>query len=149
MDIISKIDELIELPSFLIDIFPKDVPRKNANRYFDVEEYFQHQGQHSEKFVRILLTLYCYYDFVVSAQEEVMENPTPNQLVCLINHCFEGEYRSRDYINIILPECNSMMILNGDDLYMILKNPDERLKELVSDLAHAEGLFFYQAASGQ
>ncbi len=48
-------------------------------------------------------------------------------------------------MNIILPGCDAMMILNGDDLYMILCNPDQRLRELAAQLADAEGLFFYKA----
>ena len=35
-----------------------------------------------------------------------------------------------------------MIILNGDDLYMMLYNPDDELKALVKELAHSEGLFF-------
>lgn len=146
MDMISKIDELIESPAFLIDIFPKTVPPTEDNRYFEIEEYFQRQGKLSEKCINILLKLYCYYDFVVvSAQDKVIENPIPNQLVRLIKHCFKGNYRSRDYINIVLPECNSMIQLHGGNLYMVLYNPNEHLKELVSHLAQAEGLFFYKA----
>ncbi len=38
-----------------------------------------------------------------------------------------------------------MIILNGDDLYMMLYNPDDELKALVKELAHSEGLFFYEA----
>lgn len=86
-----------------------------------------------------------YYDFLISAGDDVIENPAPSQLVSLIDHCFEGEWRSRDYINVILPECHSMIILNGDDLYMTLYNPDEQLKDIVFSLVHAEGLFFYKA----
>lgn len=62
-----------------------------------------------------------------------------------IERCFDGEPRKRDYINIILPRVNAMIILNGDDLYMMLYNPDDELKALVKELAHSEGLFFYEA----
>ena len=41
MDIISKIDELIEKPCYLIDIFPCTVPETSDKRYFAIEEYFQ------------------------------------------------------------------------------------------------------------
>lgn len=79
----------------------------------------------------------------------MIENPAPSRLVSLIGHCFEGECGTRAYINVILPECHSMIILNGDDLYMTLYNPDERLKRLISSLARAEGLFFYEAHKWQ
>ena len=107
---------------------------------------FRGTGPNStKKLTNILLKLYCYQDFLISAGDAVIENPAPGQLTDLIDHCFEGEWRSREYINVILPECHSMIILNGDDLYMTLYDPEERLTDLVSSLAHAEGLFFYKA----
>ena len=146
VDIISKIDELLEKPCYLIDMFPSTVPKAADQRYFDVEEYFQnHREALDEKFCRILLKLYCYHDFWISAGNENMKNPSVNQLVELIRHCFAGSWKNRDDINIILPGCDAMVILNGDDLYMILCNPDPPLQKLVSQLAAAEGLFFYQA----
>lgn len=145
-EVISKIDELIEKPKYLIDIFPRTVPQTQDRRYFAVEEYFQaNRGGWNEKFCHLLLKLYCYYDFWVSAGEEIAENPEPRLLAEWISHCFEGEWRERDYINIILPECDAMVILNGDDLYMIVYNPDDQLKALIAQLAGAEGLFFYEA----
>lgn len=144
-DIIEKIDALLEQPRYLIDIFPRTVPQTEDRRYFEIEEYFQkNRGALNDKFCRILLKLYCYYDFWVSAGEETVKNPRPEQLVEWIYHCFEGDWRKRDYMNVILPGCDAMMILNGDDLYMILCNPDRRLKELAAQLAGAEGLFFYK-----
>lgn len=145
-DIIEKIDALIEKPRYLVDIFPGAVPRTDDRRYFEIEEYFQkNRGELNEKFCRILLKLYCYYDFWVSTGEENVKNPRPDQLVQWVRHCFAGDWRERDYINIILPDCDAMAILNGDDLYMIFCNPDRQLMELVSQLAGAEGLFFYRA----
>ena len=144
-DIIEKIDALLEQPRYLIDIFPRTVPQAEDRRYFEIEEYFQkNRGALNDKFCRILLKLYCYYDFWVSAGEEAAKNPRPEQLVEWIYHCFEGDWRKRDYMNVILPGGDAMVILNGDDLYMILCNPDRRLKELAAQLAGAEGLFFYK-----
>ena len=145
-DAISKIDELIEGPVYLIDIFPGTVPPKPDNRYFGVEEFFQHNREEiDKKFTSILLKLYCYYDFWISAwrsEHEVFENPDLDQLTSLIKHCFAGEWKSKEYINIILPECNSMIILNGDDLHMRVYHPSEYLKSLILELAQSEGLFF-------
>ena len=146
IDVISEIDHLIEKTQFLIDIFPKQIPPKADNRYFEIEDYFQsHRAELNRKLTNILLKLYCYNDFLISAGDDMIENPAPSQLVSLIDHCFEGEWRSRDYINVILPKCHSMIILNGDDLCMTLYNPDEQLKDIVFSLVHAEGLFFYKA----
>ena len=127
-DIISKIDELIEKPCYLIDIFPCTVPETPDRRYFN-----------------LLLKLYCYYDFWVSAGEKLVKNPEPELLAEWIWHCFEGGWREWDYINMILPACNAMVILNGDDLYMTLYNPDKQLLNMISLLAEAEGFFVYKA----
>lgn len=149
-DIISKIDELIEKPCYLIDIFPSTVPGTPDRRYFRVEEYFQkNRTEWNRKFCNLLLKLYCYYDFWVSAGEKLEKNPEPDLLAKWIQHCFEGDWKNRDYINIILPSCNAMIILNGDDLYMILYNPDQQLMGIISQLAGAEGFFVYKAPGTQ
>ena len=149
-DIISKIDELIEGPVYLVDIFPGTVPRKPDNRYFEVEEFFQHSREEIDrKFTSILLKLYCYCDFWISAwrpEHEIFENPDVGELTSLIKHCFTGEWKPRDYINIVLPECDSMIILNGDDLYMEVYHPSGYLKSLILELAQSEGLFFRQVS---
>lgn len=149
-DIISKIDELIEKPRYLIGIFPCAVPQTLDSRYFMVEEYFQkNRTEWNRKFCNLLLKLYCYYDFWVSAGEKLAKNPEPELLAEWIWHCFEGDWKERDYINIILPACNAMVILNGDDLYMILCNPDKQLMDIIMQLAGAEGFFVYKAQRTQ
>ncbi|MCI9465623.1 MAG: hypothetical protein HFE99_00695 [Ruminiclostridium sp.] len=149
-DIISKIDELIENACYLIDIFPYTIPETLDRRYFKVEEYFQkNRVEWNRKFCNLLLKLYCYYDFWISAEEKLVKNPEPELLAEWIWHCFEGDWREWDDINIILPSCNAMVILNGDDLYMTLYNPDKRLIDIISQLAGAEGLFVYKATETQ
>lgn len=149
MDINSCIDELIEQPLWLIDILPRTVPPAAAERHQAVEEYFQrHRKGIDRRFTNLLLKLYCYYDFAVSHSDGCVENPSPKKLVRLIEHCLEGEPRQRDYINIMLPRADAMIILNGDDLYMMLYGPDDELKALTGQLARAEGLFFYEAPRG-
>jgi len=145
-DVISKIDELIEGPVYRIDIFPGTGTQKPGNRCFEVEEFFQHnRAEINRKFTSMLIKLYSYYDFWVSAWlsgHEVFENPDLGQLAGLIEHCFAGEWKARDYINIVLPECNSMLILNGNDLYMGVYHPSEGMESLILELAQSEGLFF-------
>lgn len=149
-DIIAKIDELIEKPCYLVDVFPYIVPETADRRYFAIEEYFQaNRREWDEKFRRLLLKLYCYHDFWVSFGKESAENPEPRLLAKWIQDCFAGNWRERDYMNIILPDCSAMVILNGDDLYMSVYNPDEQLRALISQLAGAEGFFFYKAPGAQ
>lgn len=142
-NIASKIEEMMDEPCYLIDIFPYTVPKTPDGRYFAVEEYFQqNRREWNEKFGRLLLKLYCYYDFWVSSGEESAENPQPDLLAQWIGRCLEGR---RGLLHIVLPQCNSMIVLSGDDLYMSLYHPDPRLKGLIAQLAGAEGLFFYPA----
>lgn len=145
-EFISKIDELIKEPVYLIDIFPNTVPFKPNNRYFEIEEFLQNNREEIDrKFISVLVKLYCYYDFWIASwlpEYETCENPDSTKLISLIKHCFEGELKLRGYIDIFLPECNSVIILNGEDLYMSVYNPTEHLKEIISELSQSEGLFF-------
>lgn len=144
MDILEKIDELIEKPRYLMDFLPAFSMPVDDDRCFAIEEYFQsHRAEINRKFTNILLKLYCRYDFVVSSGEQVYENPSVPHLLSLIAHCFDGPWESRDYINIVLPQCDAMITLNGDDLFLILHDPDDALKSFASELARSEGLFFY------
>lgn len=147
MDISARIDELIAKPLWLIDILPRTVPPGDGGRYLAVEAYLQrHRRRINRRFAALLLKLNCYCDFIVSHSDGCVEYPSPERLLRLIERCFEGEPRRRDYINIMLPRADAMIILNGDDLYMMLYNPDDELKQLVGELARSEGLFFYEAA---
>ena len=40
-NIAAKIEEMMDEPCYLIDIFPYTVPKTPDGRYFAVEEYFQ------------------------------------------------------------------------------------------------------------
>lgn len=143
---ITEIDRLQEKPCWLIDTFPATVPQKADGRYFEVEEYLQaHRRRLNDSFCRLLLKLYCYYDFTVINDREALVNPPPAQLAEEITRCFAGEWKARGYLNILVPECDAMVILNGDDLYMILHSAHKGLEKLVSQLAAGEGLFFYPA----
>ncbi len=144
MSLADKIDDYIEMPTWLVDVFPKRVPEKNDNRYFVIEDYFRkNQKKYDEKFKDILLKLFCYYDFEISTGDGEYLNPTIEQVIHCIDACFVGEVMERDYINIFIPECDSMIIFNGDDLYMQVYHPSMELKKLIGDLAQGEGLYFY------
>ncbi|MBQ4046698.1 MAG: hypothetical protein II627_09610 [Lachnospiraceae bacterium] len=150
MDIESKIDELLEKPAFLVDIFPCTVPAKPDNRYFAVEKYFQKSREElGRKFLFILLKLLCYYDLALVSDDDVYENPEPDQLAALIQACFgprpAEEAMPGDHINILLAEKNAMIALDRDDQSMVVYGADDSLKEMIGSLARAEGLFFYKA----
>lgn len=165
-DLTARIDQLLEGPRYLIDIFPCRVPETDDRRYFEVEKYFRKWRKGiNEKFCRILLKLYCFYDFEVLWGEERVRNPRVSRLTRWIGRCLEGDGRKGDSMNILLPDCNAMIILSGDDLFISVYlmeqsatagkehrledawevcEPRQRLLELLSQFAWAEGLFFYE-----
>ncbi len=53
----------------------------------------------------------------------------------------------KDYLNILIDQERAMVILNGDNLYLSVYDPDLRLRQLLQDLAACEGLFFWQPQS--
>ena len=135
-NILSKIDGLLEKPCYLIDIFPRTVPETPDRRYFAVEEIFQRsRPELVERFCRILLKLYCYYDFLLVDGAACTENPAPAALL----------ERAAGDLTLLLPVCGALVMLSGDDLYLRVYHPDRRLAELLAQLAGAEGLFFYRA----
>ena len=143
MGLSDRIDAFMNKKAYLIDIFPKTVPQKADNRYFAVEEFFQqNRSEFERKLTAIILKLYCYYDFTVNSEEKISENPTIAELIMLLKKCFSGE---SGYINIVLPECDAMISLNNDDLYMTAYNVSSELMELIAQLVNAEGLFLYEA----
>ncbi len=143
MELIDRIDALVDKKAYLIDKFPKTVPQKADNRYFAVEKYFQqNRSEFERKLTAIILKLYCYYDLTVVIDDNITENPQAEELTVLLEKCFNGEL---GYINIVLPECEAMLSLSYGDLYMTAYNVSGELKNLLAQLVNAEGLFFYAA----
>lgn len=143
MDINAKTDALMEKKAYLTDIFPKTVPPKSDNRCFAVEKYFRRNiTEFGRKITNIILKLYCYYDFTVITEDSAAENPQAEELIALLKKCFGGDI---GYINIIMPECDAMLSLSSGDLYMTAYNVSGELKDILSQLACSEGLFFYEA----
>lgn len=145
----NKFDELVEKPYYVIDFLPKQVHENSDGQYFSVEEYYLKSPQIEkiyEKFTNILLKLNCYYDFTVysASNDKILENPSPKNLVEEITQCTTAEYKSRSYIDIIIENENTLIILNTDNLYLTIYNPSKDIIELVKVLSNAEGVFCWQ-----
>ena len=127
----KTIEELLEMPCWIIDILPKQVPRGSAGQYFVVEDYFRSDPQRTDikkKHVNLVLKLNCYED--VFLDEEEMPNPSPSAIA-------EAMCERR----VIIRVGESLIVSEPDDTYMSLYNPDEQLLSLVEALATSEGLF--------
>ncbi len=142
MGLESGIDALLEKKAYLIDIFPQTVPRKADNRYFAVEKIFQKdRTEISRKFQNLLLKLYCYYDFEIPEEDCRRRERTPQEAAEWICKCCAEP----GAVNILLPEPDALITLDGQDLYMTVYDPDGELKDMLAKLCASEGLFFYEA----
>lgn len=144
MDINSIIEELMNKKPHLIDIFPRKVPQKSDNRYFGVERYFQrNRADIDRRFTAVILKLLCYYDMTLETEDGLAEDPAAEELSALLEKCFRG---GTGFVNILLNECEALIMLNSDDLYMTVYNAEGEAAELISQLARSEGLFYYEAS---
>lgn len=130
----KSIDELLQDPYWIIDILPKQVPRYSSGQYFKVEKYFLAEPRLSEqkqKHINIILKLNCYRD--ISLDEDGELNPDPEII--------DLTMRER-YVCIMVDD--AMIISEPDDTHMTLFNPDEKLVELVKELAKKEGMYVWE-----
>lgn len=144
MDLNYRIDLCLEKPCWVVDILPRRVEKDTAGQYFAVEACWRQPERLAElyrRFADLLLKLNCYQDFQVSFREGWVRNPLPETLTAWVAECARDE---KDYMNILLEEGESMVIVNGDDLYLSLYGPSEELLELVRALAGAAGLFLWK-----
>jgi hypothetical protein len=136
----SIIDYYLSLPYWVIDILPKQVPSNGHGQYFKIEGHFLSEPQFGvicKKFSNIIIKLNCYYDIsVCTTLDDWSDNPQP----AYVEECLA----SGNIVYVALKSGNAMIGFCGDDHYMTLYNPDENLLELVSSLAHAEGLFVWK-----
>ena len=135
------VNELLEMPCYIIDVLPYQVPKYCGGSFFDVENYLLKNYDSygfKERFIRIILKLMCYYSVNVS-YEEWIDNPTPETVVEIMDKVI---HNTQDVMNIMLADKNTLIQFKGDCLNMSVYNPDNELCELLKQLAWSEGLFF-------
>ena len=128
------IEELLEMPYWVIDILPEQVASDAPGQYFSIERYYFEPSRLmtvKRKHLDLILKLNCYLG--LSLDEEETENPLPERIAeaVMTRHVC---VRMRD----------AMIISEPDDLYLTLYHLDERILELVRTLAAGEGLFVWQ-----
>ena len=128
------IEELLQMPYWIVDILPKQVPANSPGQYFAVEEYYLAEPRFAEikqKHINLILKLNCYLS--ISLDEETTSNPSPERI--------DEAMRSR-YVSIMLED--AIIVSEPDETYLTVFNPDEELLELVKTLAAGEGLFVWK-----
>ena len=138
------IEEYLEMPYWVIDILPKQVPSDRKGQYFEIEKYFREHHQIDNiyrKFTNILLKLNCYNDINVSHDgDEWITNPAPHELEAALL----GSMADKQMFYIILKSADVLITVSGDDTYMTVYNPTEEVLELIGSLAGSEGLFLWR-----
>ncbi len=132
------INELLQKPYWIIDIFPKQIPADSPGQYFAVEKHFlgtDRLAEIKQKHISLVLKLNCYKR--ISINEEKEYNPSPERIA--------EEMRSK-YVYLMLED--SMILSEPDDTHMTVFNPDEDTLQLIRTLASGEGLYVWQPAIG-
>lgn len=128
------IDELLQKPYWIIDIFPEQVPADTPGQFFTVEKYFLAAEQLADikrKHINLVIKLNCYRR--ISINEEKEYNPSPERIA--------EEMRSK-YVYLMLDD--SMILSEPDDTHMTVFNPDEETLDMIRILAAGEGLYVWQ-----
>ena len=128
------IDELLQKPYWIIDIFPEQVPADSPGQFFAVEKYFLAAEQLADikrKHINLVIKLNCYRR--ISINEEKEYNPPPERI---------AEEMKSKYVYLMLDD--SMILSEPDDTHMTDFNPDEETLDMIRMLAEGEGLYVWQ-----
>ena len=139
-DEVTRIEQLLEMPCWVIDLLPCQVPTDIGGQYFRIEPKLLEGRRVRRSFADVLLKLNCYYDFLVFRGEcdEYVANPKPKKLERWVLHDKEG-------LSILVPEADALIAVPTDSTYIALHNPTRELLELVRQIASASGLFVWKA----
>ncbi|MDO4170014.1 MAG: hypothetical protein Q4D45_08945 [Lachnospiraceae bacterium] len=139
---LEQVEKLLDMSSwFVIDIFPEQIRKENADQYFKVEKYYlktKEVKRICHKFINIILKLNCYYDFYICFHKKWRKNPKPDKVAKWIKKCMLDKKGS---INILLDNEKTLLTIDRDDLCFSIYHPSEEFKSIVLQLAKSEGLY--------
>ena len=129
----KSIEDLLEMPYWIVDILPEQVKADSPGQYFTVERHWMKTcgTEIKRRHADIVLKLNCYYDVWLDEEPEV--NPTPHRI---------AEAILTRYVCILLGD--SLIVSDPDDTNLTVYNPDERLLSLLETLCMGEGLYLWQ-----
>ena len=127
----SRIDELLNTPYWIVDILPAQVPKGSPGQYFTIEDFFLREqlAEIKRKHLNVILKLNCYMD--ISPKGEL--NPPPERIRTVMDE---------EYVYILAGD--SMILSEPDDTHLTVFNPDDRLLDLLMPIASGEGLFVWK-----
>lgn len=132
------VGSLMEKPYYLIDLLPERVQAEGKGRFFDVERCIissQYAQALRRRFSGVVLKLYCYKDIsVFCGGEKYWKNdPSPEEIEEII--------AGKEHCLFLLPEEETLISLNNDDIFMTVYNLSASNRDLLEKLAGSEGLF--------
>lgn len=127
----TKIEELLQTPYWIIDVLPMQVPEGSPGQYFEIEKFLRKERMPviRQKHAGLLLKLNCFRDIELDGEK----NPEPVRIV-----------RAAAEREAYFITGGSLILSEPDDTHMTLFNPDDELLELVKKIASAEGLFVWK-----
>lgn len=129
----DKMEEKLQCPFWVIDILPEQVMKCPPGQYFAVEKYFLKDPEVIRKKQNLVLKLNCYYDLEILVDIEEIRNPSPDDLVRLVEE---------KYLDIQIGD--ALLVSNPTSTHLSLYNADDRLLDLLRSIAAGEGLFVWQ-----
>ena len=130
----KTIEELLELPYWIVDVLPEQVKADSPGQYFAVERYYCAEPRITEikkRHADLVLKLNCYRDILPDGKEE--RNSLPEQIA-------EAVLTQR----VCLRTGDALIVSEPDELYLTVYDPDEELLRLVEKLCVGEGLYLWQ-----
>lgn len=100
--------------------------------------FLQQKDIYDKKFIDVLIKLFCYYDLIVWANDNIYKELSLKEYVALLDNCFNGRIEN---VNIILLEQDCLIIVDKDNLNLTVYNPSDDIKELLTQLSLSQGLF--------
>ena len=133
-DDMNRVEELLTMPCWIIDVLPERVTEKSPGQYTAVEKFFLQDPALRQKQLNIILKLNCYYDLTPAAGNEGTKNPAPAEWAARTG---------REYLNILVGE-DALITIDHTDTYMTVFTADEKILTMVRKLAASEGLFVWK-----
>ncbi len=148
MDGNELMERLLEGPCIVVDFLPERVPAGSPGCFFDVEECFLSDVEEVGRFAkcarRIVLKLACYFAIEVfdSSCDKWMDRIAIADLAKLVESVVESK---RGGVNVLVPNEECMLAIEGGSFSMTAYGLDERFLALLRNLAKSEGLFCWES----
>ena len=138
------VNDLLEKDCWVIDFLPRQVPANSPGQFFNVENYLlDHYEEYGfkKRFTAVILKVLCYHKFTVH-WGDWLEDPSPALIAEAIETILENH---SGWLNIFLPEENTLLVFEWDCLNLALYDPSPELLGLMEEIARSEGLFLWNS----